>query len=109
MESKGRSTACRVWLVVGLAAALHACTGGGEGGGSGAAPRPTDSAEAVAREAADYFLKGDYKQGFQHMEKLGEQPLTRILGRDMQALVDRVQAALAKATEASAHFQAGDF
>jgi tetratricopeptide (TPR) repeat protein len=108
MESKRLRAARRVLLFVGLAAVLHACAGGGDGGGA-AAPRPTDSAEAVAREAADYFLKGDYKQGFQHMEKLGDQPLTRILGRDMQALVDRVQAALAKATQASAHFQAGDF
>jgi tetratricopeptide (TPR) repeat protein len=111
MKPNGLRAGLPVWLFAGLGAVLQGCAGGGDS--AAPAPGPTarpaaDSAEAVAREAADHFLKGDYKRGFQTMETLGEQPLTRILGRDMPALVDRVQAALAKATEASAVFQAGD-
>src|SRR5262245_40110654 len=72
-------------------------------GGTGSeAPEPTEeSAESVARAAAAQFQKGDYKRGFQLMEKLGDRPLTRILGKDMQDLVDRVNGALKKAEEAA--------
>jgi tetratricopeptide (TPR) repeat protein len=72
-------------------------------GGTGTAPSASvdpESAEGVARAAAAEFQKGNYPQGYQIIEKLGDRPLTRVLGADVQKLLDRVNGALAKANEA---------
>src|SRR5690242_19002609 len=102
-------------LVTVLAAALAAAgTGSCSRGGSSSSEEapgasvPTVSPETLARQAAEEFRKGHHREGFALLGRIGDQPVNRVLDKDTQALVDRVQGALAKAKQADALSQKGE-
>jgi tetratricopeptide (TPR) repeat protein len=95
-----------VWLVAGVALAVVDCRQSpppANTNTNAVASAPANP-EAAARQAADELRKGQYRQGLARLDGLHDQALSK----DVQALVDRVRAAVAKAQEANALFQKGE-